>query len=91
VSSVWQEKVGNDKTVVWPAGVGGKGNEGVAAYVQRVQGSIGYVEFAYAVQNKLNTCAHQLRQQPRKNLRRNVLIGHAPAPSGLSGEQSLRR
>ena len=37
----------------WPAGVGGKGNEGVAAYVQRLNGSIGYVEFAYALQTKM--------------------------------------
>jgi len=53
VSLTWKEKVGNDKTVSWPVGVGGKGNEGVAAYVQRVDGSIGYVEYAYAIQNKL--------------------------------------
>ena len=37
----------------WPVGVGGKGNEGVAAYVQRIDGSIGYVEFAYALENKM--------------------------------------
>jgi phosphate transport system substrate-binding protein len=40
--------------VDWPAGVGGKGNEGVASYVQQMDGSIGYVEYAYALQNKLN-------------------------------------
>lgn len=51
----WKTKVGNDKTVAWPTGVGGKGNEGVATYVQRVKGSIGYVEFAYALQNKMTT------------------------------------
>jgi len=39
--------------VNWPAGVGGKGNEGVASYVQRISGAIGYVEYAYALQNKL--------------------------------------
>ena len=39
--------------MAWPTGVGGKGNEGVASYVQRINGSIGYVEFAYALQNKL--------------------------------------
>ncbi|WP_020678360.1 phosphate ABC transporter substrate-binding protein PstS [Geopsychrobacter electrodiphilus] len=54
VSPAWASKVGNDKAVAWPAGVGGKGNEGVAAYVQRVKGSIGYVEYAYALQNKMN-------------------------------------
>jgi len=53
ISPAWHEKVGTDKAVEWPAGVGGKGNEGVAAYVQRIDGSIGYVEFAYALQNKM--------------------------------------
>jgi len=54
VSPQWHEKVGTDKAVEWPTGVGGKGNEGVAAYVQRIDGSIGYVEFAYALQNKMS-------------------------------------
>jgi phosphate transport system substrate-binding protein len=40
--------------VQWPVGTGGKGNEGVASYVQRIKGSIGYVEYAYALQNKMN-------------------------------------
>jgi len=53
VSKDWQNSIGNAKAVKWPAGVGGKGNEGVAAYVQRIKGSIGYVEYAYALQNKL--------------------------------------
>ena len=53
VSPEWKEKVGAGKEVAWPAGVGGKGNEGVAAYVQRIAGSIGYVEYAYALQNKM--------------------------------------
>jgi len=53
VSQAWHEKIGTGKAVEWPAGVGGKGNEGVAAYVQKVNGGIGYVEFAYALQNKL--------------------------------------
>jgi phosphate transport system substrate-binding protein len=54
VSKAWQDSVGNAKAVKWPAGVGGKGNEGVASYVQRIKGSIGYVEYAYALQNKLS-------------------------------------
>ena len=54
ISKSWQDSVGNAKAVKWPAGVGGKGNEGVASYVQRIKGSIGYVEYAYALQNKLN-------------------------------------
>jgi len=49
----WKEKVGAGKAVDWPAGIGGKGNEGVANYVKRQKGSIGYVEFAYAKQNRL--------------------------------------
>ncbi|MFQ5511183.1 MAG: phosphate ABC transporter substrate-binding protein PstS [Candidatus Krumholzibacteriia bacterium] len=53
VSREWNDQVGFGKAVDWPAGIGGKGNEGVAAYVQRVKGSIGYVEFAYALQNKM--------------------------------------
>lgn len=51
--SAWKEKVGSGTSVNWPAGIGGKGNEGVANYVQRTANSIGYVEFAYARQNKL--------------------------------------
>ena len=61
VSKSWQEKVGNAKSVKWPAGVGGKGNEGVAAYVQRIKGAIGYVEYAYALQNKLTYALLQNR------------------------------
>ena len=54
VSGEWKEKAGNNTSVKWPAGVAGKGNEGVAAYVQRLSGSIGYVEYAYALQNKMS-------------------------------------
>ncbi len=50
---VWKEKVGEGKSVNWPVGIGGKGNEGVANYVKRTPYSIGYVEFAYAKQNNL--------------------------------------
>ncbi len=53
VSKAWADEVGNAKAVSWPAGVGGKGNEGVASYVQRIKGAIGYVEYAYALQNHL--------------------------------------
>ncbi len=49
----WKSRVGAGKAVKWPVGIGGKGNEGVANYVKRVSGSIGYVEFAYAKQNNL--------------------------------------
>lgn len=54
VSPEWKDKVGNDAAVSWPTGVGGKGNEGVASYVQRIAGSIGYVEYAYALQNHMS-------------------------------------
>jgi len=53
VNADWQAKVGSNTAVDWPAGVGGKGNEGVSALVQQTAGSIGYVEIAYALQNKL--------------------------------------
>ena len=53
VSEEWKTKVGEGTSVAWPTGVGGKGNEGVASYVQRIDGAIGYVEYAYAKQNKL--------------------------------------
>ena len=53
VSDECKQKVGEGTSVAWPAGVGGKGNEGVSSYVQRVKGSIGYVEYAYALQNKM--------------------------------------
>lgn len=49
----WKDKVGYGTSVKWPVGIGGKGNEGVANYVKRTAYSIGYVEFAYAKQNKL--------------------------------------
>ena len=55
VSPEWKTKVGASTAVAWPEGVGGKGNEGVAAYVQRIKGSIGYVEYAYAKKNKMTT------------------------------------
>ena len=58
-SADWKATVGEGTSVKWPAGVGGKGNEGVASYVQKINGSIGYVEYAYAKQNKL--AAGQMR------------------------------
>ena len=53
VSPEWKDKVGEGTSVEWPAGIGGKGNEGVAALTARTMGAIGYVEYAYALQNKL--------------------------------------
>ena len=54
VSADWKATVGEGTAVSWKVGVGGKGNEGVASYVQRIKNSIGYVEYAYALQNKMN-------------------------------------
>ena len=53
VSPEWKEKFNFGTTVNWPVGVGGKGNEGIAAYVKQIKGSIGYVEYAYALTNKM--------------------------------------
>jgi phosphate transport system substrate-binding protein len=54
VSKGWKDRIGEGTTVNWPTGLGGKGNEGVANYVKQVSGSIGYVEYAYALQNKMS-------------------------------------
>jgi phosphate transport system substrate-binding protein len=53
ISSEWQNQVGKGTSVKWPVGLGGKGNEGVAGMVRQMQGSIGYVELIYAVQNNI--------------------------------------
>jgi phosphate transport system substrate-binding protein len=53
VSSEWQSSVGKGTSVKWPVGLGGKGNEGVAGQIRQLDGSIGYVELIYAVQNKI--------------------------------------
>ncbi|HCA27766.1 MAG TPA: phosphate ABC transporter substrate-binding protein PstS [Betaproteobacteria bacterium] len=86
VSPEWKTKVGNDASVAWPTGVGGKGNEGVASYVQRINGSIGYVEYAYALQNKMtyallkNRAGHYIK--PRQKTFQAAAAGadwaHAP-------------
>ena len=53
VSPQWQERIGEGTQLQWPSGVGGKGNEGVASYVKQINGAIGYVELAYALQNDM--------------------------------------
>jgi phosphate transport system substrate-binding protein len=53
VSPEWKDKVGENTSVQFPSGIGGKGNEGVSAMASRTSGAIGYVEYAYAKQNKL--------------------------------------
>lgn len=61
VNAEWKSKVGEGTAVNWPTGAGGKGNEGVAAFVQRLPNSIGYVEYAYVKQNKMTYA--QMRNQ----------------------------
>jgi len=60
-SPAWKAKVGDGVAVRWPAGVGGKGNEGVAAYTQRIKGAVGYVELSYVRNSKLNYVQMQNR------------------------------
>ena len=59
VSPEWKDKVGEGTTVNFPVGMGGKGNEGVAAYVKQIKNSIGYVELSYALQNRMAHTAMQ--------------------------------
>ncbi len=59
VHPVWASKVGASDAVSWPTGIGGKGNDGVTALVKQTEGSIGYVEYAFAKQNKLTTTVMQ--------------------------------
>src|SRR5215470_4121056 len=54
VSPEWKQKAGNNTSVNWPAGIGGKGNEGVSGQVKQTPGAIGYVELIYALQNKMS-------------------------------------
>jgi phosphate transport system substrate-binding protein len=56
-SADWAEQIGSDKTVKWPTGTGSKGNDGVAATTSQTEGAIGYVELAYALQNKFTVAS----------------------------------
>jgi phosphate transport system substrate-binding protein len=59
VSPEWKSGVGEGTVVKWPLGIGGKGNEGVAAYVKQIKGGLGYVELSYALQNKMSYAGMQ--------------------------------
>jgi phosphate transport system substrate-binding protein len=61
VSHAWQDSIGRGMSVAWPTGAGARGNDGIAAYVRNTEGSIGYVEYAYAARNNLTGV--QLRNQ----------------------------
>ena len=62
VSAGWKAKVGRGKSVQWPAGLGGKGNEGVAGIVKQTPGAVGYVELAYAMQSRMTAAALRNRE-----------------------------
>jgi len=62
VNADWRAKVGRGKSVKWPVGIGGKGNEGVAGLVKQTPGAVGYVELAYAKQNNLTTATLRNRE-----------------------------
>ncbi len=70
VSPDWAQAIGQGNTVNWPIGTGGKGNEGVSAFVSRLSGSIGYVEYAYAKQS--NMAAIQLKNAQGETITPNV-------------------
>lgn len=100
VSPDWKAKVGEGKAVKWPTGQGGKGNEGIAAYVRQMKYSIGYVEYAYAKQNNLAWTALQNQAgqfvQPTKesfmaaasNAKWNEAPGMGVVLTNEAGEQS---
>ena len=79
VSPAWKAEVGEGTSVAWPTGIGGKGNEGVAAYVRQVDGAIGYVELAYALQNGMAHAA--LRNAAGKFVQPNLASFQAAAAS----------
>jgi len=85
VSAEWKQKVGEETSVSWPAGVGGKGNEGVASYVKQIKGSIGYVEYAYALQNKM---AHTLMQNKEGNFVAPTAESFKAAAAGAQWEKA---
>lgn len=81
VNAEWKAKVGEGTAVNWPTGAGGKGNEGVSAFVQRLPNSIGYVEYAYAKQNGM---AHVLMQNAAGSF---VAPGEASFKAAAAGAQ----
>lgn len=79
-SPEWKDKVGAATSVKWPAGTGAKGNDGVAATVANIKGGVGYVENAYATQNKLTTV--QLRNKDGKFVDPTMVSFQAAAANG---------
>ena len=85
VSPEWSTKVGAGKSVAWPTGVGGKGNDGVASVVKGTKGGIGYVETAYAEQNKISYASMQ--NASGKFIEPTVEATMAAAAGGVAGLQ----
>jgi phosphate transport system substrate-binding protein len=79
VSPDWKKSIGEGTAVRWPVGVGGKGNEGVAAYSKQIKGSIGYVELSYALTNKM--AYTQLQNAAGKFITPNIASFKAAAAS----------
>lgn len=77
ISPEWSQKVGNGKTVEWPAGVGAKGNEGVTAQILQTEGSLGYIEYGYAKQQDIPTATLENKS------------GNYIAPSGEAASNAL--
>jgi phosphate transport system substrate-binding protein len=93
----WKKKVGAGTSVNWPVGIGGKGNEGVANYTRRAADSIGYVEFAYAVQNKLaiswlrvSRVSRTQRPRPDSIPKRISTCGSSTPPASMRGPSPER-
>ncbi len=86
VSEEWKSKVGEGTAVNWPTGAGGKGNEGVAAFVQRLPNSVGYVEYAYAKQIKMT---HPLLQNADGNFVAPDEVSFKAAAAGADWSKSF--
>jgi phosphate transport system substrate-binding protein len=84
VSPAWKEDVGVEKAVEWPVGLGAKGNEGVANNVQQTKNSIGYVEYAYAKQNKM-TYTDMINKDGKKVAPTSDAFGAAAANADWKG------
>ncbi len=84
----WKEKYNFGTTVNWPVGVGGKGNEGIAAYVKQIKGSIGYVEYAYALTNKMTHVQLKERRRQLRAARSQELPGRSRSADWKSARTS---
>jgi phosphate transport system substrate-binding protein len=82
VSTKWASNVGKGTAVKWPAGVGGKGNEGVAGLVKQIPGSIGYMELSYALKNKLSMA--RIRNKSGQYVKPSIDSATAAAAGSLS-------